>query len=348
MGTLTSQDRKRLIDLLKEIPSLHFRRGREAMLVGAGLEKLLPMLDLEGEPFVVVTDIVRKLEMYGRVDYDHEALGRFINIVKEQTGLKQQDFLNYLLTNYGLMVPAADLPRPREWHGQTSSAEYLEAVLGENTLRSISFLEQGLKASRPVALVKVGSTRAGTGFLVAPDLLITNHHVLPMRDDVEKTAFLFNYQLDFQGRPLEVHQYGPKPGGIFHTCKELDYAVVELSGCPWDSWGHLPLGRSEVTPDERVNIIQHPAAQPKQIAIQNNFVQYVGDGVVQYLTTTMPGSSGSPVFNDEWTVVALHHAGGLVLEPRTNRRYFRNEGILIEEILRDLPEEIGSQFEILS
>lgn len=28
-----------------------------------------------------------------------------------------------------------------------------------------------------------------------------------------------------------------------------------------------------------------------------------------YLTDTLPHSSGSPVFNSEWEVVALHHAG---------------------------------------
>ncbi len=54
----------------------------------------------------------------------------------------------------------------------------------------------------------------------------------------------------------------------------------------------------------------------------------------------MKGSSGSPVFNDDWEVVALHHAGGMLLEPETKRRYFRNEGILISAILDDLPEAI--------
>ena len=92
--------------------------------------------------------------------------------------------------------------------------------------------------------------------------------------------------------------------------------------------------------DNRVNIIQHPLGQPKQISLQNNFVQYVGGNVVQYVTSTLQGSSGSPVFNDAWEVVALHHAGGNISEPTTQQRYFRNEGTLIESILADLPSEL--------
>jgi hypothetical protein len=76
--------------------------------------------------------------------------------------------------------------------------------------------------------------------------------------------------------------------------------------------------------------------------MQNNFVEYVGNEVVQYITSTLTGSSGSPVFNDNWEIVALHHAGGMLPEPDTQRRFFRNEGILIASILADpdLPPNI--------
>jgi V8-like Glu-specific endopeptidase len=89
-----------------------------------------------------------------------------------------------------------------------------------------------------------------------------------------------------------------------------------------------------------VNIIQHPAGRPKEISFQNNFVEYVGGNVLQYVTSTLNGSSGAPVLNDGWEVVALHHAGGNIPEPATQRRYFRNEGILVERVLADLPPEL--------
>ena len=39
--------------------------------------------------------------------------------------------------------------------------------------------------------------------------------------------------------------------------------------------------------------------------MQNNFVAYADANIVQYATSTLPGSSGSPVFDDEFKVVAI-------------------------------------------
>jgi len=92
--------------------------------------------------------------------------------------------------------------------------------------------------------------------------------------------------------------------------------------------------------NDYVNIIQHPGGLPKQIALYHNIVTFVGGARVQYLTDTLPGSSGSPVFDSRWRVVALHHSGGYLTEPGSDRKrvFFRNEGIHINAILRGLAE----------
>ena len=56
---------------------------------------------------------------------------------------------------------------------------------------------------------------------------------------------------------------------------------------------------------------------------------------LQYSTDTMPGSSGSPVFNDLWQVIALHHAGGDLQSNDQGDRRFVNEGILMSAIQTD-------------
>ena len=56
---------------------------------------------------------------------------------------------------------------------------------------------------------------------------------------------------------------------------------------------------------------------------------------LQYTTDTMPGSSGSPVFNDEWHVVAIHHAGGDLVKNSQGDKVFANEGMLFKWILED-------------
>jgi V8-like Glu-specific endopeptidase len=170
--------------------------------------------------------------------------------------------------------------------------------------------------------------------------LLTNNHVLPHSDLLSNTIFRFNYEENFQGEAQPTDEYRAKPNGIFHTNQTLDYTLVQLEEKPGLKWGWLPLQPKTIRSDSRVNIIQHPFGQPKQISLQNNFVQYVGGNVVQYITSTLRGSSGSPVFNDAWEVVALHHAGGNIFEPTTQQRYFRNEGILIESILGDLPSKL--------
>lgn len=121
--------------------------------------------------------------------------------------------------------------------------------------------------------------------------------------------------------------------------------MFELEGEPGAKWGHLPLRKRDCRPGERVNIVQHPFGQPKQISIQNNLVEYVGGDVIQYVTSTNPGSSGSPVLNDQWQVVGLHHSGGNLPEPTTGQYYNRNEGILIAQILADLPPGIREEID---
>ncbi|NER45828.1 MAG: trypsin-like peptidase domain-containing protein [Symploca sp. SIO1A3] len=338
-----TEDRKRLITLLKDLPELATERSRLQILELTGLKQLIPMIDLSGASFVAVSEIISYLSNYGRLTYNHEVLGLFLNTLKGFVGVQQQEFLDGLLTKYDMMTPIAPLPDISQWKGGETTADILEKIIGENTLRPIAFLQRGLEVARSVAYIGVQSGHerwSGTGFLVTEDLLLTNNHVLSSSDLLLNSIFRFNYEDDFQGHAQPSDEYYAKPNGLFHTNQDLDYSLVQLDGEPGRKWGWLPLLSREIKHRERVNIIQHPAGRPKEISFQNNFVEYTGGNVVQYVTSTLNGSSGSPVLNDGWEVVALHHAGGNIPEPTTQRHYFRNEGILVERILADLPPEI--------
>ncbi|MGE0129492.1 MAG: trypsin-like peptidase domain-containing protein [Blastocatellales bacterium] len=344
MVKLTDIDRQQLVMLLKDISELSDERSRRQMLELAGLGKLASMIDLSGSPFIAVSQIVNYLSNYGRVSYDHEALGLFLNVVKSVIGIEQQAFLDRLLIQYYLMTPIVTSPHPTEWRGKETLSDLHEKIIGENTLRQIAFLAEGIRVARAVAYIGVYMTTeswSGTGFLVAPDLLLTNNHVLPSKDLLPNAIFRFNYEDNFKGEAQTPREYWANPDkAIFHTNTDLDYTLVQLDGEPGKEWGWLPVQNVPISSNARVNIIQHPYGQPKQISLQNNFVGYVGGNVVQYVTSTAEGSSGSPVFNNSWDVVAVHHAGGNVREPTTQRRYFRNEGILIGKILENLPLNI--------
>ncbi len=100
-------------------------------------------------------------------------------------------------------------------------------------------------------------------------------------------------------------------------------------------YGKLELTEINLKSGEYVNIVQHPGGMPKQIALYHNVVVFSdpADFRVQYLTDTLPGSSGSPVFDSEWRVVAMHHAGGDLADPKSGRPLFRNEGIHVNTLI---------------
>jgi V8-like Glu-specific endopeptidase len=350
MVTLTTNDNQELILMLEQQDAMADAESRRAVLRLAGLQTLLPQINLSGAPFIATSSIVGFLASYGRITYENEALGQFLNTMKLRVGAEQQALIDRLLLRYQMMEPIASSPELDDWQAPDTSETVLEKVFGENTLRPIAFLVRGLQVSRSVAYVSVRSGPdgwSGTGFMITPNLAMTNHHVVSESGILPGVTLRFNYQQDFLGRDLETSDFKAVAGGVFRANKQLDYAIFEVSGEPGkpDAWGSLALQRNGPKTGARINIIQHPGGQPKQISMQNNLVEYVGGHVLQYVTSTLPGSSGSPIFNDNWEVVGLHHAGGRIPEPTTGRYYNRNEGILASKILDDLPTEVVQEIE---
>ncbi len=216
-------------------------------------------------------------------------------------------------------------------------ATVTEKIVGTNNLRSIAVLEKMTQISRSVVHITIPGLGVATGFMIRPDVLMTNNHVFPTADDAKDAIIRFNYQIDLSGNFLPTDDYQCDVS-LFHPNSELDYSIVKVKGTPGLKWGYIRLPSDDtVKVQDDVFIIQHPGGEHKQIALSDNEVAYVGDTFVQYLTDTMPGSSGSPVFNDSMRLIALHHSGGWIPEPSTGSTHFRNEGIRISAILKDMP-----------
>lgn len=213
-----------------------------------------------------------------------------------------------------------------------------EKIIRDNDLKPIAFLEQALVVSKAVAQITLDDGGMATGFLIASTVLLTNHHVFPDKSRARGAKVRFNYQTDLYGNYLPADEYDLDPDSLFQNNEApLDYAVVRMKGEPGMKWGFLKLKALDIRVGNKVNIIQHPAGGPKQIAMNDNEVKYVDNTIIQYITDTLPGSSGSPIFNDSWEVVGLHHSGGNIPEPSTNSIHFRNEGIRIGAILKEIP-----------
>jgi V8-like Glu-specific endopeptidase len=214
-----------------------------------------------------------------------------------------------------------------------------EKVVGLNNLLSIAWLGQGLTLAGAVARVLLPN-ETGTGFLIGPDMLLTNNHVFPSADDAAKATIEFNYQDNWAGVLQPVRRF-PTDSSYFRTNADLDYSIVRVPGAPGDLYGFVDLTvRADPLVNDYVSIIQHPAGGPKQVSLTDNKVSAVFDDKVQYATDTEAGSSGSPVFNQSWQLVGLHHAGGGLTGP-DGAKYFTNEGIVISAIIADAAQFLG-------
>ncbi|MDG3002823.1 DNA/RNA non-specific endonuclease [Paludisphaera mucosa] len=213
---------------------------------------------------------------------------------------------------------------------QNVSDALLERVIGgTRDFQFVEFLEQATYVCRSVGRIvtKLGGGRMayGTGFMASPRLLMTNHHVLPSRDDAARSVVEFDYQRDRLGRAVAVRSLRIDPDAFFLNDEDLDFALVAVAadgrGSPLGYYGWCPLIKElgKIVAGEPINIIQHPMGEMKQVVLRENRLIDSLDGAESYLhyeADTEPGSSGSPVFNDQWEVVALHHSG----VPKRNTR----------------------------
>lgn len=234
-----------------------------------------------------------------------------------------------------------------------------EAMVGETfDLQAAWFLPEGAQTRRAVAYVEVTDARkseVGSGFLVSPTLFLTNRHVIADANAARGAQITFDREMDDAGRPRPTTTFmlDPDRFAIFSNEEELDYALVAV-GVPSAGTATLAdLGFCVLSdrPDKHaigmnINIIQHPRGWPKMIAVRNNILAYRTARTLLYETDTDQGSSGSPVFNDDWELVALHHWGEPFLEKKDDQGRpiptNVNEGVRISAIYRDLEAKLAA------
>ncbi len=407
---LSLPDRQRLPMILAKVADLQMGPGaRAAFLKAAGLGRFVTSVNLAAEtPQLFTRELVTKLEEYGMLppvpsQPNFHALGALVNyasqisdpdearflaemMVKYQL-IADPDYLAQLSADYQITVAPARQADPAKMPPTAAPAPVaepafepivdpkigLEKVIGdEPNFVDIDLLCGALYSAQAVGRIERPSGVAlGTGFLVGPNLLLTNYHVLSSKDMLDSAVVRFDYLANADGIAAQGRTFEFQPD-FFQSSPdtELDFALVKLKGEPLgdpdrklrpedEGLGYLELLRRgrhrgyllvaprQIVGREQINIIQHPKGNPQKVVLTQNYVLAdMGDTRVHYLADTEPGSSGSPVFNRKWEVVALHHSGGAHPPPKASSELQRllkgvarfNEGIPMKAILPRIQE----------
>ncbi|MGW3630995.1 trypsin-like peptidase domain-containing protein [Streptomyces sp. NPDC005122] len=247
------------------------------------------------------------------------------------------DRLRELLSDHPVVEAPKPEPPPGAWKHFSDPDSLERQIFRASTFQDVAFLRRGMEKATAVCRLRVtddaGRHCHGTAFRVGPELLLTNHHVV-CGSAAGRTVAVeawFGYEQDLDGRDLEHHTVACDPESIVGDADE-DWAVIRVAEPMPDDAVVVELPeRVTVDVGERLYIIQHPNGGVKKLAARHNVVRYVDEHVVQYWTDTENGSSGSPVFDERWRLVALHRnwtQTGLLSEPE-----YRNEGLRIERVI---------------
>jgi hypothetical protein len=173
-----------------------------------------------------------------------------------------------------------------------------------------------------------GATLFGTGFLVAPDIVLTNHHVAKHfwnnNDVADRVHIRFGYEAASNGSVSEgasctLVRDWTLPCNPVEDC---DFAFLRLNRRPADDQVEgqkrdvlsLEDQSASTSSPQPLLILQHPAASPLKLAF-GTLERFEGSKYLWYRVNTTNGSSGAPCLNQHLQVIGLHHFGA----PTENR-----------------------------
>jgi hypothetical protein len=219
----------------------------------------------------------------------------------------------------------------------------------------------------------------GTGFLVGPDLVLTNFHVMEpvfqgnaLAGDV-KCRFDYRQLPDGktvrEGTPFALNANGWTVDKSPYSeqdkvtdagdpeADKLDYCLIRLAepagegkaGGSQDpnaqdrGWISISKGRNSGASHDNIFIFQHPEGSPMKMAVGEHLGFNPAGNRMRYDADTLGGSSGSPVFNADLDVIGLHHRG----DPKADAIAMtaqNNQGIPISRIISLLEQRGVEKF----
>lgn len=248
-----------------------------------------------------------------------------------------------------------------------------EKIIKKSDILNFAFLAKAEKVGRSVFYIRVqqfidGTAKVqdgtnepifseGSAWLIGKKHVITNFHVIEARKKGQHAASVDDFERQAKASIIFLDYIDNFDQAIKIKCKALkakhaglDYAILELEEDIEREPLNIRHGPIDFTVDNYIsaNIIQHPDGKSKKISVRNNLVVLTEQNAMAYLTDTKGGSSGAPVCDDNWDVIALHKASA---EPLNHAIRFQgqdikdvNMGIRIDRIVEDIQSRYPELF----
>lgn len=245
------------------------------------------------------------------------------------------DFEQYAVDYFLKPVPSAPSIKETEFEPEIIVNSDVE---GHTNVDIIHMLSQYAYGIAHISIVQGGIETLGTGFFVAPNLMVTCQHVIPNRTRLQRARIKLNYWDANRHKPPPVKYVEPVETGVFLTLPEIDITLFEVmeQQVPYIEWNNDAIVESNDT----VHIVYHPNGMPLRYSKR----QCVGksDSYLDHTAATAGGSAGSPIFNAKVELVGVHlgESDELTTLDNPDSRYHANRGILTTHIWQHLPEQV--------
>ncbi len=247
----------------------------------------------------------------------------------------------------GVHASAADL---RQRASDSKAAiKGLEKVLGDTRYMPHRWMMTCFQRAQGVGRVWRGARGVGTGFLLPGSAIsekwqdhqvfLTNSHVISEKPVVHGTLRPPQARITFDalhGEGIDAPRY--RAEWLWESpIGELDTTILKLDK-PVEGLEEVSVSTDlpAVEDKSRVYVIGHPKGGELSYSMQDNQLLAHNETRIHYRSPTDPGSSGSPLFDDSWDYIGIHHAGGNQM-PRLDdpdETYPANEGIPASAIIK--------------